>query len=882
MAYEYLVSYESPNKLKNMKFRNLLTLIAFYSSIAMFSQIELYKKVQLEGVTRVSDLIQRLTLEEKIAMISGTRTGAYGPGQYDGSVGNERLEIPPFKMYRGAYGVNASPFINKVGTYYPVPINMAATWNRRLIEKVTNSLSKELSASGGQSNIGPSLNIIRDLRDGSSFENFTEDPYLNGQIASAYVRGIQSERNIAVLKHFVCSNQEREQNYMDVKVSERALREIYLPGFKHAVMHGGALGVMTGYNSINGVLNADNERLIKEVLKKEWDFKGFVTTDLNGSGTSAESMVQAGIDFEVSSNQKLNKEAILKALQENRINENQIDDMVKRILVATFVTGVLDEYRFENPALMATRESTAIAKDVAEESIILLQNKENILPIDRKKTKTIAVIGPNGSFGNHYREGAKAFDIYQGGGSAVLPVQATSIVTPLAGLRKAANGTSVLYQPGCYGDNGCTEIKEQFFTTQNNRRGLNASYYSNDDFEGTAQERVDTKVSFDWGENRPAIVKKEDDTAKDLFSVRWTGNLRTPKSRLYTFEIQSQGAAKIYIDKKLVVNKRKKDKDWDKFAMGEVFLEKGTHEVKIEYKKTTSVNAVKLLWDYGSDAYLAKAVALAQKSKVVVMPLGNSGLIESEKIDRDERLNKKESLLLSTAQERLINEVAKVNPNIVVVTYSAGVISENWRNKVKAIVHAGFPGQEGGNALANILYGKTNPSGKLPISIPKSVRQYSDSLYSYTRKINYKEGIYVGYRHFDKKNIAPAFPFGHGLSYTNFTYSNLVCVRPAQKLDMVSVSVEVKNTGNKEGKEVVQVYVNDVDSTVDRPKKELKAFRKINLKPGESKVVKFMLKGDAFSFFDVEKNKWVLEPGQFNIMVGSSSQDIKQTSLLLM
>lgn len=865
-----------------MKFRNLSLIVIFLSSFSLLSQVMLYKKIQLEGETRLNDLLQRMSLDEKIDLVSGMRMGKHGPGQYDGTKGNNRLEIAPFKIYHGPYGVNASKYLNKNGTYYPVSINMASTWNPYLVEETMNSLSKELSASGGQSNAGPAMNIIRDLRGGRSSEYFTEDPYLNGKIASSYVRGIQSQRNIAIIKHFICNNQERERNYMDVTVGERALREIYLPGFKRAVKEGGALGVMTGYNSVNGKQSSENQHLIKDVLKGEWGFQGLVMTDWTGSGTSAESMIQAGLDLEMPRPLKYTKEAILKAIDENQISETHLNEMVRRILVVAFVTGVVDDYRFEIPEKLATKESLVVARKMAEESLVLLQNTDGILPLDSRKTRSIAVIGPNGDYGAHFREGKRTYQMLQGGGSASVAPRQNAMITPYKGLKSVGSGIKIAYEPGCYGEHGCTEIKSDYFITKENKRGLNAYYYGNDDLEGKPEEKIDQNIAFEW-HKAPDVIEANnvsqggDDKA---FSVRWRGKIKAPNSRLYTFEIQSQGIVKVYINKKLVVNKRRPDAGWDRFAMGSVFLEKGDYDIRVEFKKTTAVSQCKLLWDYGNDEYLAKAVVLAKKSKVVIMPLGTSGLLESEAVDRDEKLNRTESLSLSLAQEQLIDAVYKVNKNIIVVTYTAGVVCDKWKDKVKGIIYAGFPGQEGGYALANIVFGNKNPSGKLPVSIPKSVNQYPDGLYSYNKKIEYKDGIYVGYRYFEKNNLIPSFPFGHGLSYTNFTYSNLTCIRPSPVQNNVTVRLEVKNTGSKEGKEVVQFYVSDLESTIDRPKKELKYFKKIHLEPGESKIISFILEEDAFAYYNVEKNKWEVEPGDFNIMAGSSSTDIRQTALI--
>jgi|GEM_PF-1574745 len=858
-----------------MKFLNLFFIALILSSFSVSSQMILYKQKHLDGETRVNDLLQRMTLDEKIDLVSSRTITGKNSSAFYATKSIKRLDIPSFKICQGPYGVNTEKSLKNIGTYYPVPINMASTWNPKLIEIATNSLSKELTASGAQSNAGPSVNIIRDLRGGRSYECFTEDPYLNGKIASSYVKGIQSQRNIAILKNFVCNNQEREKNNMNVVIDERALREIYLPGFKTAIIKGGALGVMTSSNAINGKKSSENKHLIQEILKDEWGFRGVVMTNPSQSGVSTYSMVEAGIDLETPVPNYFSKKALKRAIRKNNISEASLNEMVRRILTITFVTGLFDNYRFENSNILSNKKSISIARKVAEESFVLLQNKEKLLPINKEKVKSIAVIGPNGNYGKHYREGSKTPQILQGGGSSSLTPKENTLITPLVGLQNLGSNTSILYEPGCYGDHGCTEIKSEFFRTKDNLSGLDGFYYNNDDLEGEPIKKIDKNISFSWDE-KPNFIKPQNN--EDLFSVKWTAKIKVPVSREYIFEIQSQGTVKVYINKKLVVYKRRSGLNYDKFAMGSIYLDKGTYDIRVDFKKTNPISECKLLWDYGNDVYLKKAIALAEKSEIVIMPLGTSGLLESESIDRDQKLNRTESLSLSLAQERLIDEINKVNKNIIVVTYTSGVVCEKWKNKVKSIIYAGFPGQEGGNALAKIIYGNINPSGKLPISIPKSVSQYPKDFYSYNTKIEYNEGIYVGYRFFEKNNIEPSFPFGHGLSYTDFSYNSLSANRPAAALNKVIVKVEVKNTGSREGKEVIQLYVSDVSSTIDRPKKELKAFKKIKLMPGESKTVTFKLDDSAFAYFNVQKNRWVIEPGMFQILAGSSSKDIRKTT----
>ncbi|MGC6431158.1 MAG: beta-glucosidase H [Jejuia sp.] len=833
---------------------------------------------------RVEKMLSDMTLEEKINYISGMRLGGHGPNQWDGTKGIERLNLAPFKIYHGPYGVSALRYAKKNGTYYPSSINMATTWNPELVQEATTSLSKELKASGGQSNAGPGMNIIRDLRGGRSSEYFTEAPYLNGEIASAYLKGIQSQGNFAIMKHYICNNQERERNYIDVKVSERALREIYLPGFKQAVVKGGVLGVMTGYNTINGKHSSENKHLIQDILKDEWGFKGIVMTDWSGSAESAVSMIKAGTDLEMPRPKTLTPSNVLKAIEQGEIDENAIDEMVKRILYVTYFTGVMDKNPEIKPEEIATLESIEIAGKVADESFVLLKNENAILPINREQVKRIAVIGPNGDFGAHFRDGAKTYQMLQGGGSASISPPANKMITPLKGIQNYAKGVKVSYEPGSYGEHGCTTILSEFLETAIGDKGLNARYFATNNLEGEYIEKIDEKINFRW-QKTPGIIEQgnsKQNGSDSPFSVEWTGKLKTPVTRNYTFEVMAQGAVKVFINNQLVVDKDKPGVGWDKFAMGSIHLEKGMNDIRVEFRKTCARNQCQLLWDYGNDAYLEKALALAKTSDIVVMPVGTSGRIETEALDRDEQLNRSESLALSKAQENLIKEVAKVNKNVVVVTFTAGVVCENWKDDVSAIIYGGFPGQEGGNALGRILFGEVNPSGKLTVSIPKTVSQYPEKWYSYEQQISYDEGIFVGYRYFDENNLEPAFPFGHGLSYTSFNYGNMKTPKKVKIGNAVDIQVSITNTGKTAGKETVQVYVKDLKSSELRPNKELKAFKKVALSPNETQDISFSLKPEAFAFFSEAKNQWVTEPGAFEIWIGSSSSDIKQKAKIIL
>ncbi|MEM9337199.1 MAG: glycoside hydrolase family 3 N-terminal domain-containing protein [Bacteroidota bacterium] len=478
--------------------KRIITLLGMAWSLMAFSQSAPEQKIAADINRRVEGVLKQMSLEEKVEYISGMRMGSHGPGKWDGPKGNKRLGIAPFKIYHGPYGIGALRYTRKNGVYYPSSINMACTWNPELIQEVTTSMSKELKAAGGQSNAGPAMNIIRDLRGGRSMEYFTEDPYLNGQMATSYIKGIQSQGNFAIMKHYICNNQERERNYIDVQVGERALREIYLPGYKRAVIDGGVLGVMTGYNTINGNHASANKHLIQDILKDEWGFKGIVMTDWSGSADDPIAMIKAGTDLEMPRPKTLTPAKVLKAINQGEITESDINEMVRRILYVSYFTGVMDGKPEIKPDEIATPHAVALARKMAEESIVLLKNKDHFLPLDRSKVRSIAVIGPNGAYGTHFRNGTKSYQLLQGGGSASIAPAADNMITPYAGIKKASKDIKVAFEPGCYGDHGCTIIQPEFFSTSDGKQGLQARYYPNNSLKGKSQLKVDKHINFTW------------------------------------------------------------------------------------------------------------------------------------------------------------------------------------------------------------------------------------------------------------------------------------------------------------------------------------------------------------------------------------------------
>lgn len=852
----------------------LLSILSLHSVMAQ--QLP-YQDATLPVDQRVEDLLSRMTMEEKVKVMTGITLG--GEGEPVGSMDIPRLGIPNFKIEHGPYGFKGWFKGDKAmshGVYFPVSIAQAATWNREVVEDVNAAMGSEMHAAGGHANAGPAMNIIRDPRGGRSFEYFSEDPYLTGEIATAYVKGLQSEKVMANLKHYACNNQELNRHAVSVIVDKRTLNELYLYGFKKAIQEGGAWSVMGAYNRINGVYCCEDPYLLTEVLHNDWGFDGFVVSDWSATHSTAES-VNAGLSMEMP-RPKWYGDKLEEAVRNGEVSEETLNLHTGNILRGLFWTGTFDEEPSYDKSALHTDASNAIARQAATESMVLLKNNNSLLPFDVTKIKNLAVIGPNGSYGLHYNGGDYSTFLLQGGGSAHLRVGQEHVVTPLQGIKNAlkGSGVNVEYHNGCYAETGCGSIPAKYLRTPDGESGLKVTYFNNVSFEGEAvKTTVDEKFVYMWNAALPIPEAGMADGDDTRFSVLWEGKITAPATRDYIFEARNTaGDARIYINNKLVVENI--DGSRLNFCnQNSIKLEKGeVYDIKVEYIKTGGLADVRIGWDYENIAWLEEAKELAAKSDAVVMTVGLSGEMgEAEAGDR-------KHLNLFPAQEKLINEIAKVNKNVVVaLTAGSAITMQNWMDNTPSILLCWYAGQQGGNALADLLFGKANPSGKLPITFPLSLRQYPDDFYSTGETVEYKEGVYVGYKYFEEYNKPVLFPFGYGLSYTTFKYDNLKCKVIGK--NRVEVTIDVTNSGAYQGKEVVQLYVGDVEASVSRPAKELREFQKIDLKSGETKSVKFILDSDAFAFWSPQIEDWTVEPGEYNIFVGSSSANTIKNSIEL-
>jgi beta-glucosidase len=830
----------------------------------------LYQNASQPIEQRVKDLVSLMTLEEKVSMVT-----ACGDCP--------RLGIPKLVVEHGPFGAKVnfdSGKTKSIGTYFPVSIAMAATWNADLVSNITTAMGSEMKAAGGMINAGPAMNIIRDPRGGRSFEYFTEDPLLNGIIATAYTEGLQSQKVMACLKHYACNNQENNRHTLNVSVSERALREIYLPGFEEAVRQGGAWSLMGAYNLVNGVHCCENPFLLMQVLRNDWGFKGFVMSDWVGTH-STEGSANAGLDLEMPRELWYGKK-LEDAVKAGKVSEQTVNTMVGNMLRGMFWCGAFDTKPSLDKSVLASPEHLKVAREAAAQSMVLLKNDHKVLPLDLSKIKQIAVIGPNGDYGPQYKDGKYDAHLLEGGGSSYLSVPRERLVTPFQGIQtNAGTNVRVVYAPGCYAEDGCGTISSKYLRTPDGKHeGLLATYYNNANCTGTpAKTEVDSQMSHVWkGEMAiPEAGRVEDDGSH--FSVVWTGTLHPPETRDYTLGVRNySGQAKLFVDGKLIAsNEHGSRRDWN--AMGTLRLKEGhSYDIRLEYAKAGDQADVRLGWDYENAAWMKQAVELAKKSDAVILTVGLSG--ESGETEAGDRKN----LRLYPAQEKLIREVAQANPKTVVALIAGSAIDmRNWMDDASSILIAWYPGEQGGNGLADVLFGKADPGGRLPITFPTSLKQYPEDIYANGTEINYKEGVFVGYRYFDEKGLEPLFPFGYGLGYTSFSYGKPTLNNSSIHAgDPVTVSLDVTNTGKRAGSEVVQLYVHQDHCSVPRPPKELKGFQKIFLKPGETRTVKFTLDKRSFAYFSEKKKDWVVEPGKFELLIGRSSRNIRRTASLTM
>lgn len=802
------------------------------------NRVAVYMNPKYSISKRVDDLLGRMTLKEKIELIGGNEFSTKPI---------PRLGIPALKMSDGALGVRRwGP-----STDFPCGTDLAATWDTTLISRVGKSIGQELRAKGGDVLLGPNVNIARIPLGGRTFEAYGEDPYLTSRMAVSYIEGLQSEGVAATVKHFDANNQEFERMFVNEKISRRALNEIYMPAFKAAVQEAHALCVMAAYNKVNGVYCTANRYLLDKKLIHDWGFKGLIMSDWGGVHSTIP-VANGGVDLEMPTGRFLNDSLLIPAIKAGKVKLSYINEKVRRILRVMFELKLFTHPVVPDSSLINTPEDRRVAYRAAAEGIVLLKNDKHVLPLDVHKLRSIAVIGPNAAIARP-----------SGGGSAAITPVYT--VSPLEALRKKLGpGVKILFAQGAELAGDAFPVRaSDLYLPQSNSHGLRAEYFTNMKLEGKPSYiRIDSAVDFNWAGNSPAPG-----IPGDHFSVRWTGRFKAPASGDYVFNLTSDDGSRMYVNGKLVID------NWGPHSPVErsytISLTKGKfYNIRVEYFQGTGGAMVVMGMREPESRMIGQAVEAARRSDAALLFVGTSSYYEREGRDRD-------SLGLPAGQDALVKAVAKANRNTIVVMISGAPVSMyKWVDDVPGLLQAWFGGDESGNAIADVILGKHDPSGRLPLTFPVKWSDCSSySSYKHKDSVSvYSDGVFVGYRWFDKHHIKPLFPFGYGLSYTKFIYSDLKVEPEAGKYKL---TFKVENTGKVRGVSIPQLYVHDPVPRPDVPVKELKRFDRISLRPGQTSTVKFFVDGKTFAHFNPNTGKWATHPGEYDILIGSSSRDIR-------
>jgi len=786
---------------------------------------------------RVAEVVAQMTLDEKIAMVHGT-----GGSAYTGFVpGDARLCIPALKLQDGPVGVRMNDT-----TQLPSAADLAATFDPGLARRYGSVIGAEDKTKGVDVDLGPTINIVRDPRWGRAFESYSEDPYLTGQIGSSDIEGIQSQGVMAQVKHYAVYNQETNRNTAadNAVIDDRTVREIYTAAFGAIVADARPSSVMCSYSSINGVYACENAYL-NTILKDDFGFPGFITSDWGGTHSTVGS-ANAGMDMQMPDGSFFGT-ALAQAVQSGKVPQSRLDDMVSRILREEFRFGLVDHPSPDTPdAPAATPAHVATAQRVAEDGTVLLQN-DGILPLDAHKLHSIAVIG----------DGAGANTMTHGGGSAV--VNGTGTVTPFDGIKaRAGSGVDVEYAQGNLPTSGALPvIGSQYFGA-----GLQGEYFNNTTLTGTpVATRTDPNVDYTWTGTAPAAG-----LSTTNYSVRWTGTITPPVTGTYTFGLTSDDGSRLFINGQQVIDNWRDQATNTETA--QVALTAGQPaQVEVDFYQAAGDSVVSLGWLPPVDL-LGQATALAARSDVAVVYAND---FESEGSDLA-------NIDLPGTQNQLISAVAAANPNTIVVLNTGSAVTMPWLGQVKGVLEAWYPGQQAGDAIAALLFGDTNPSGKLPVTFPSALSQVPAATPAQWPGVNgtvqYSEGLKVGYRWYDANGLAPQFPFGFGLSYTTFRYSHLrLSSGSLGEHGRLQATVDVTNTGKRAGADVVQLYLGTPAATGE-PAAQLKAFAKVDLAPRQTKTVRLALTARDASYWNSDAQAWTLGAGTYSVRVGDSSRDL--------
>jgi beta-glucosidase len=846
-----------------------------------------YLDTNLSFEQRAADLVSRMTLNEKISQMQTKSTAIPRLGIHAYNWWNECL-----------HGVAR----DEMSTVFPQVIGMAATWDVKLIHQEANVISTEARAIhndavkkdeyGGHQGLtffAPNINIVRDPRWGRGQETYGEDPYLTSEMGIAFITGLQGTnpkyfKVIATTKHFaVHSGPELLRHKFNADVSKRDLFETYLPAFEACIKRGGAYSIMGAYSALNGVPDCANEYLLTNLLRKSWGFKGYVVSDCGAIGdiwnahkyapnlpAAASLAVKAGCDLSCG---REGYSSLNDAVKKGLISEKDIDTAVTRLMLARMKLGMFDLPNLVPYSKITIGENNTLAhrelaRKVADESIVLLKNADYTLPLN-KDIKSVAVVGAY----------ADNLDVLLGNyhGTPSNPV------TIMQGIKnKLGNAVKVYFAAGY---NPLEDkiinpetIGSEFLNPANNSqvRGLYAEYFNNLNSKGKVVfTEIDSTMNFNWENNSPGK-----NIRRNNFSVKLKGAITSPSSNLYRLGISSNQKCRLYFNGKLVLDNWKQPAE-NYFEYKIIALQKGRkYDIELDYAVNKEYAHLKLWWqkvrkETDPQILLKKALEVAKKSDMVIAVAGISPLLESEENNRIDlpgfKGGDRTKLSLPENEEELLKELNKTGKKIILVLVGGSALAINWEQEnLPAIIDAWYPGEEGGDAVADVLFGDYNPSGRLPITFYKSVKDLpSFTNYSMTGRT---------YRFFRGK---PLYPFGFGLSYTTFQYSDMKENRTTlNPFDTLIVTVNVQNTGKYDGDDVVELYVKNLNPKDLRLIKSLKGFSKVSIKKGRMKTVHISLPINSIKSFDENKQNYVVEPGKYELQIGSSSSNIKLRKII--
>ena len=797
----------------------------------------------------IDQIIKTLTLDEKVSLLSGFNSW------YTSKI--EKKNVPSIKMSDGPNGVRGDSNSGKSSACFPCAISIGSTWDLPLIKNIGIALGEEAQAKDVDVLLGPTINIHRHPLGGRHFESFSEDPFLTGKIATNYVQGVQSKNVAACLKHFVGNDTEYERHSISSNIDAQTLREIYLLPFEMGIKEGNAKVVMSAYNKLNNIFCSSHQELLIKILKEEWSFDGYVVSDWGAALETIEN-ANGGLDLEMPGPSNVWGKALIDAVKAREVSEKLIDDKVKRILTVAEFSN-----RFQKPEIKAEQaidqpKHRLLLRKAAADGMVLLKN-EGLLPL-KKNIKKLAVIGPN----------AMEAQIIGGGSASLKPHYQ---VHPLEAVQERfGHETEILYSKGCHTHKYLPKINEGLMEEKD---GFLVQYFNGDQFEENLllEERLTGSKFWVFEGFAKDVISKEE---RPNISVKFSCTYKPDISGLHEFEVFGIGKCRLLIDGNELID------NWTSTDPGEAFFTFGSaskkgvanfqkgkaYKIEVQYHFEGSFPAVYIGCQAPDEVDIfQEAIEIASHADEVILIAGTNSDWETEGNDRAD-------FNLPANQNKLIEAILETNQNTVVVINTGSPIHMPWEKKAKAIIQTWFAGQEFGNALVDILSGKVNPSGKLPTTFPVRIED-TPAYKNYPGndlQMNYDEKLLVGYRWYEAKSISPLFCFGHGLSFTNFNYQNLEVTTDSDFV--VTCNFEIQNIGDISGLEIAQCYVSFASPLPGEPCKTLQGFVKEEIDANELKKVEIKLGPRNFSYWSVDANTWQIREGSYQILIGSSSENI--------